>query len=263
MGTLHNYLDSKGIIKVWPSKRTDKITVLNHLVKSFQYNKFYTEKELNKIIDDNHSFNDYFILRRELIDNKLICRTRDGAKYWRGDFLSTIGIETPRATLKYYDNEVIGDLKEVYLSCGYMIEYCGVEHREEYIEQCLREPELPPGGSKEFIKFRSIKSKDTGKVIGFLEYYMGYPNSNTIWIGGLFIHKDFQRMGYGEEVVGEFIKKSKEAGFNTAGLGVHLKNWQALRFWTKQGFNTIGGIYGDEHYGLNTFSTMKLTMKLY
>jgi GNAT superfamily N-acetyltransferase len=262
MGTVHNYLDNKGIIKIWPSKRTDKLIVLKYLVKAFQYNKFYTEKEVNRLIDENHSFNDYFLLRRELIDNKLLYRTRNGAKYWRGDFLSEEEIETQRTTIKYYKDEDIQNLKEVYLSCGYMAKYSGVEHREDYIDECLSDPELPPGGNKEFIKFRSINSKETGEVIGILEYYMGYPNNNTIWIGGFFIRKDFQMIGYGKEIVNEFIMRAREAGFDTAGIGVYLKNWQAIRFWTKQGFNTIGGIYGHEYYAEDKFSVMKLTKNL-
>ena len=262
MGIINNYIDSQGGIKVWPSKRIDKMTVLKYLVKKFEYNKFYSEKEVNNIIIESHSFNDYFLLRRELADNKLLCRTRDGARYWRGDFLSEKPLDTHRTTLLYYKEQDISELKDVYLSCGYMKEYSGIEHKEEYIDQCLSEPELPPSGSNEFIKFRSIKSKEADKIIGFLEYYMGYPDSKTIWIGGLFIHRSYQQKEYGKEVVEEFTKQAKEAGFNYAGVGVYLKNWQALRFWSGCGFDTIRGIFGDKVYDVDKFSAVQLLKSL-
>ena len=262
METINRYIDSLGNIKVWPSKRIDKITVLKYLVKKFEYNKFYSEKEVNNIIIESHSFNDYFLLRRELADNKLLCRTRDGARYWRGDFLSEKPLDTQRTTLLYYKEQDISELKDVYISCGYMKEYTGIEHKEEYIVQCFNNPELPPKGSGEFIRFRSIRSKETDRVIGALEYYMGYPDFETIWIGGLFLHKNYQQRGYGKEVVKEFEKKAKESGFKKAGVGVYLKNWQALRFWTDCGFNTIGGISGDKVYGVDKFSAVRLVNNL-
>lgn len=257
-----NYLEPDGRIKIWPSKRTDKVEVLKYLVRQFEYNKFYSEKEVNCIIDKNHSFNDYFLLRRELIDNKLLYRTKNGARYWRGDFIFEKSMDTKRTTLKYYDNQDIEELKEVYISCGYMKEYSGIEHQESYIDRCFCDPELPPEGSSEFIKFRSIKCRETGKVIGLLEYYMGYPNSNTLWIGGLFIHKDYQRMGFAAEVVDEFNNRAKSSGFNNIGIGVYLKNWQAMRFWSGQGFRTIKGIFGDETYGEDKFSVIQLEKSL-
>ena len=85
MSNINNFIDSTGKIKVWPSKHELKFQVLKYLSNKFEYNHFYSEKEVNNIIESYHTFNDYFLLRRGLIESKLLSRTRDGAKYWRPD----------------------------------------------------------------------------------------------------------------------------------------------------------------------------------
>lgn len=90
---IDKYLDDKGRIKIWPAKIERKKEVLEYLSTKFDYAKFYTEKEVNSIIDNWHTFNDYFLLRRGLVDHKLLSRTRNGAQYWReGQFTpNTVG----------------------------------------------------------------------------------------------------------------------------------------------------------------------------
>lgn len=83
MNNISNFIDDKGRIKTWPSKQEVKVQVLKYLVEKFEYDHFYSEKEVNNIIEENHTFRDYFLLRRALIEAKLLERTRDGAKYWR------------------------------------------------------------------------------------------------------------------------------------------------------------------------------------
>ncbi|WP_271712886.1 DUF2087 domain-containing protein [Anaeromicropila herbilytica] len=85
MKNIDNYIDKDGKIKIWPSKHESKYQILLYLVENFEYNHFYTEKEVNMIIKDHHTFGDFFLLRRELIEKKLLKRTDDGAKYWRVD----------------------------------------------------------------------------------------------------------------------------------------------------------------------------------
>ncbi|MFZ5351871.1 MAG: DUF2087 domain-containing protein [Bacillota bacterium] len=83
MKTIENYLDCEKRVKAWPSKKEGKLIVLKYLASKFEYGTFYTEKQVNRIISDMHTFNDYFILRRELVESKLLGRTRDCSKYWR------------------------------------------------------------------------------------------------------------------------------------------------------------------------------------
>jgi hypothetical protein len=76
------FLDDAGKIAQIPVPNKTKIPVLAYLASKFEENRVYSEKEVNKIIDAWHTFGDYFILRRLLIDYKLLERTPDGAKYW-------------------------------------------------------------------------------------------------------------------------------------------------------------------------------------
>lgn len=83
MVNIERFLDENGKIITWPSKKEVKIEVLRYLSTKFEYDKFYNEKEVNVIIDDWHKFNDYFLLRRGMVDYKFLLRTKDGAKYWK------------------------------------------------------------------------------------------------------------------------------------------------------------------------------------
>ncbi len=79
---INNYLDKNGLINTFPSKKKNKIIVLNYIIKSFDENKIYNEKEVNDIINNLTSFKDQSTIRRELYDNYLIDRSNDGRQYW-------------------------------------------------------------------------------------------------------------------------------------------------------------------------------------
>lgn len=81
--SIARFLDTHGKIKQLPSKKKLRYLVLSYLANKFVNDKDYTEKEVNSIIKDWHTFNDYFILRRELVEYKFIRRTRDGSRYWK------------------------------------------------------------------------------------------------------------------------------------------------------------------------------------
>lgn len=76
------FLDGERIKQI-PAKETHKIYVLKYLASKFDTGREYTEAEVNAVIDAWHTFGDYFILRRELIDSGLMKRLPNGSKYWR------------------------------------------------------------------------------------------------------------------------------------------------------------------------------------
>ncbi len=57
----------------------------------FESGREYSEKEVNYIIRENHSFNDHPLLRRELFDRGFINRTANGLKYRITDKVITEG----------------------------------------------------------------------------------------------------------------------------------------------------------------------------
>jgi hypothetical protein len=77
------FLDGEGRVTQLPARQKSKLLVLEYLAEKFAAGKDYTEKEVNAILTDWHTFNDYFLLRRELIDFKFLFRTRDGSRYWK------------------------------------------------------------------------------------------------------------------------------------------------------------------------------------
>ena len=67
----------------WPKKPLEKEIVIQFLSNKFKYDKKYPEKEVNKIINKFHLFNDIALLRRELVSRKFLSRKDDGSEYWK------------------------------------------------------------------------------------------------------------------------------------------------------------------------------------
>ena len=76
------FLNDEGKIVQIPAPRTKKIAVLAYLAGKFEGNRIYCEKEINAVINNWHTFGDYFILRRSLVDFKFLERKPDGSAYW-------------------------------------------------------------------------------------------------------------------------------------------------------------------------------------
>ena len=82
--TLRNYLDEQGKFVRFPGKRQKKkqALMLQFLAEKFEPGKKYTEKEVNEILNQYHSFEDPATLRRLMFGKGLINRTLDGRAYW-------------------------------------------------------------------------------------------------------------------------------------------------------------------------------------
>ncbi len=80
---IERYLDEEGRLKQWPGKYTLKMLAYAYLADKFLYDKNYTEKEVNAILEKWHTFGDYFLLRRGLIETGYLKRVPDGSKYWK------------------------------------------------------------------------------------------------------------------------------------------------------------------------------------
>lgn len=71
---------SNGPLKAFPSREKQKLIVLQELVKQFDADKTYSEKELNDILELIH--HDFVTLRRYLIEYGFMDRKADGSQYW-------------------------------------------------------------------------------------------------------------------------------------------------------------------------------------
>lgn len=72
------------------------------------------------------------------------------------------------------------------------------------------------------------------------------------------ISKEYQKKGYAQEVIEFISSEGIKTEYEKIGIGVHLKNWKGLRFWTKSGFDKVLGIYGDDMYSKNTYALIGL-----
>lgn len=80
---ISKFLDEKGRITKLSQKEKIRIATLQYLAEKFEENRDYSEKEVNAICEEWHTFGDFFMLRREMIDNELLCRETNGSRYWK------------------------------------------------------------------------------------------------------------------------------------------------------------------------------------
>lgn len=80
---MENYYDAQGRLTQYPSKRPMRVMALTKIANCFEWERKYTEQEVNAIIKQNISFSDIELVRREMFQLKLIGRLRDGSAYWR------------------------------------------------------------------------------------------------------------------------------------------------------------------------------------
>ncbi len=77
------FLDKDEKVKQLPAKKGRREEVFRYLCSKFEDGVYYTEKEVNQILAKWNTIGDYFILRRGLVDSKMLLRTPDGSQYWK------------------------------------------------------------------------------------------------------------------------------------------------------------------------------------
>jgi hypothetical protein len=75
--------DPMGQLMRWPSRHGHQILALWVLWSRLRAGTVYSESEISKIIRDNHRFGDHALIRRVMVDEKLVSRTPDCREYRR------------------------------------------------------------------------------------------------------------------------------------------------------------------------------------
>nr|WP_243734971.1 DUF2087 domain-containing protein [Paenibacillus turpanensis] len=70
----------EGPISEFPKKEKRKLVILRQLMRRFEPNRSYTEKEVNAVLEQ--AFDDYVTIRRYLIEYGFLDRKPDGSAYW-------------------------------------------------------------------------------------------------------------------------------------------------------------------------------------
>lgn len=73
--------DAQGRLLRWPSRRAEQVLALWALWMPFDGKRRYSEREVNEVINAHHAFGDHCLLRRELVELKLLARTPGGEQY--------------------------------------------------------------------------------------------------------------------------------------------------------------------------------------
>ena len=79
----NNLFNQTAQIIRWPKKPEEKLFVVQYLSDKFISDRYYSEKEVNEIIENHHAFNDIALLRRELVGRKYLDRRDNGSQYWK------------------------------------------------------------------------------------------------------------------------------------------------------------------------------------
>lgn len=66
----------------WAKKQKDQNLILQYIKNKFTAGIFYSEPEINQTIKDSIAFDDYALIRRELIEKHFLDRSNDCKKYW-------------------------------------------------------------------------------------------------------------------------------------------------------------------------------------
>ena len=80
---LRPFYDGEGKLVRIPAKSALKAAVYRALSGLFETGRNYSEKEVNSLICGAIAFGDVERVRRDLIEARLLCRTPDGARYWK------------------------------------------------------------------------------------------------------------------------------------------------------------------------------------
>ena len=75
-----SHFNEDGFLKSYPAREKKKIIVLEEIVKNFNKDRKYSEKEVNRIL--KRIYEDYASIRRALIEYGYLERNNDCSEYW-------------------------------------------------------------------------------------------------------------------------------------------------------------------------------------
>ena len=87
---LKGFLDGDKRLKKHPAKYKNKVLAWFYLASKLEPGRRYTEKEINQILCDWHTFEDWAMLRRELYDGRFVDREPNGSWYWLEEIQPTL-----------------------------------------------------------------------------------------------------------------------------------------------------------------------------
>lgn len=171
--------------------------------------------------------------------------------------------ETVRLIMRDSIESEVPTLQQIHDACGYLSEWDGEYTQDpQHLHRLVTNPPLPEQGERERFKIQTLHEKGTTDIIGFFAVYHGEPTPDSLYIFTFFVHPHFQGKGYGQEVFYPVFDFARSAGYQKITLCTALKNFPAVRFWTRLGVNKIIKVHGDKTCSATTHSQIDLQMDL-
>lgn len=162
-------------------------------------------------------------------------------------------------SLEDVDSSNYSDYVNVINSIKYICKYSGYDESNINILDEILNPELPQNGKKENNYIKGLRTLIANEALAWIQYYENFQNNKTVFLGELYVSKEHQKKGIGKYLFNLMQDYWRNKGFNKIVLNVDLKNWHAIRFWVKNGFNIIESVMGDLEYSDNTYANMRLS----
>jgi hypothetical protein len=80
---LRPFLDDRGRLYRWPARQKVQRMAAAYLADRFEPDREYSERDVNFLLMEWHTFGDWALLRRMLFDWRFLDRERDGTRYRR------------------------------------------------------------------------------------------------------------------------------------------------------------------------------------
>lgn len=131
------------------------------------------------------------------------------------------------------------DIDVVYNLCSKNVNYykvCPPKVTKESIRNDMYA--LPPNKTSDDKYF--IGFYDNDNLIAIMDLIIKFPRSNTCYIGLFMLDIEKQNNGIGSTIINELFECLGDSGFEYVELGYVEENIQAEKFWSKNGFETIG-----------------------
>lgn len=77
------YFDDSGVLKSWPARYGQQMLCLWVLWSRLSRGETFTEIEVSELIRHWHDFGDHALIRRSMVDGRMLERTVDGRQYRR------------------------------------------------------------------------------------------------------------------------------------------------------------------------------------
>ena len=156
----------------------------------------------------------------------------------------------------------IEKLNEIHRSWEHYLKIHGEELEENHFLHSITEGDTPPikNASKENFHIYMIYQENS--LIGFIEMYAGYPDSEDLWISLFEIDKPQRRFGHGKRIIAQLAKNISEYNCKNLALAVDLKNFRGMKFWTNVGFKEVIVVNGDNSYGEDKFASIALRKRI-